>query len=241
MGSKKKAGFHGLDFGAIIKHVRAMIATPDPLSILVRGMILVEKALDDLIDTYSAVTFASIDEHLKHPTLWQKAVLACSLGAISEGELTCIRRINKVRNDLAHRVPVDVTADDEESVVNVFKNQTKLFSGLEYDKKNFPRGFIFILLVLAYHLSMRVNRPGEEQKIRHKPDESNIEGVGAITLTVVTTKLANTPGEHNDEEIIKVLEAEADKAKALRDKHRAEEGAKSEGGTDASEEPQPQS
>lgn len=139
--------------------------------------------------------------------------------------MACVKRINKVRNDLAHRIPVEITADDEESVINVFKNQTKLFSGLNYNKAGFPKTFIFILLVLAFHLSMRSNRPDENQKIAHEPDESNVEAVGAITLATVTTKLARTPGEYTDEQILKVLEDESNKAKALRDKMRGEEAA----------------
>jgi len=205
-----------MDVRVLIDHVRKMIASADPLSILVRGMILIDKALEDLIETFSAIPYKTIDSEFRHPTLSQKAFLACSLGAISEGELACVRSINKVRNDLAHRIPVEVTADDEQRVVTVFQKQTLLFSGLKYKKDEFPKTFIFLLMVLFQHLSLRCQRP-EELKIKHQRDESNIESVGAIALTVVVIKLARSGKTVTDEEISRLIKDETDAVKRRRD------------------------
>ena len=211
-----------MDIRILIDHVRKMIAGTDPLSILVRGMILIDKALEDLIETFSALPYKTIDAELRHPALLQKAIIACSLGAISEGELACIRSINKVRNDLAHRIPVEVTADDEESVVKVFQQQTLLFSGLEYRKAEFPRTFVFLLMVLFHHLSLRCQRL-EELKIKHKRDESNVESVGAIAMTVVVVRLARSGRVVTDDEISALLKEETDAVKKRRDEMHAAE------------------
>jgi hypothetical protein len=214
-----------MDVRLLVDHVRKMIASADPLSILIRGMILIDKTLEDLIETFSALPYKTIDAEFKHPTLLQKAIMACSLGAISEGELACIRSINKVRNDLAHRIPVEVTADDEETVVNVFREQTLLFSGLIYNKAAFPRTFVFLLMVLFHHLSLRCQRP-EDLKIKHKRDESNVESIGAIAMTVVVIRLARSGKVVTDDEISALLKEETDAVKKRRAEMYAVEEAK---------------
>lgn len=49
-----------------------MVSTPDPLSILVRGMILIDNVLDSLIDEFSALSFKKLDEMFHHMTLAPK-------------------------------------------------------------------------------------------------------------------------------------------------------------------------
>lgn len=218
------------DIRVLVGHVRKMIASADPLSILVRGMILIDKTLEDLIEAFSALPYKTVDAEFQHPTLLQKAIYACSLGAISEGELACIRAINKVRNALAHKIPIDVTADDEEAVVNVFQQNTLLFSGMTYNKAGFPKTFIFLLIVLFQHLSLRCQRP-EELRIKHKRDESNVESVGAIALSVIVTQLARSNREAKDAEMNKLLEDEVLALRKRRDEMHAEEQAKKAGET----------
>src|SRR5215469_4496159 len=144
------------DYSALVRHVRQMISTPDPLSILVRGMILIDNVLEALIDEFSALSFKKLDEAFHHMTLSEKAYLACSLGAISEGEVACIKEINKRRNDLAHRIDMQVMQNDEQRIVKVFADQTALFKGMTYYPLAFPRTLIFVLILLFQFLHMRV-------------------------------------------------------------------------------------
>ena len=214
MASKKKA-LGQTDFSVLVRHVRQMVRAPDPLSILVRGMILIDNVLDSLIDEFSAVPFDKLDEVIHHLTLAEKSHMACALGAISHGELACIKEINRRRNELAHRLDITVLQKDEEHIVNVFANQTRIFSGLNYDPRGFPRTLIFVLVVLFYLLHMRVGQGS--QKIEHKPDETNLLAMGAITMTRATVDAVFLHVEGDDEKIWRNVEKHVAEAKRLRD------------------------
>jgi len=170
--------------------------------------------IPDLIDTFGALTYKRVDETFDHPTLFQKAVFACSLGAISQGELACIKEINALRNRAAHRLDPDVVQADEAKVVAVFKGQTKLFAGLDYDPSGFPKTLIFLLLTLFHLFTLRSNRPGA--KISYTPDE-NVEAVGAVTLTTTIIKVVKSNAEDDDDKIVAILTSETDAAKRIQD------------------------
>jgi hypothetical protein len=194
-----------------------MLSSPDPLSILGRGMILIDLALEDLLNSFSALPYKKLDESLNHPTLMQKATVACALGAISEGELNCIREINSLRNKLAHRLAANIVQEDEARIVNVFRGQTKLFSGLDYDSKAYPRTFVFLMLVLFHFMSLRCQR--SDVKLVHLRDDGNVEAVAAISLTTSMIDIMKKNAEANDKEIMVIVERHADKARRLREGH----------------------
>lgn len=214
----KWQSIHQVDYKVLVGHVRRMVSVPDPLVILVRGMILIDRSLEGLIEAFGALTYKRVDEVLNHPTLLQKATFACSLGAISQGELACIKEINALRNRIAHRLSAEIEATDEARVVNVFKAQTKLFSGLDYEAKQFPKTLIFLLLVLFHVFTLRSGRPGA--KIVHVADD-NAEAVAAITLTTTIIKVVKANVETDDAKIVDILKSEVDAAKRVRDEHRA--------------------
>ena len=200
----------------IAGHVRRMIGTPDPFSILIRGMVLIDRAIEELIDAFSVLPFKRIASVFDNPSLFQKANLACSLGAISEGELACLAAINSLRNKVAHRLSVSIDQTDEARIVEVFQSQTRLFRGMKYNPSAFPIALVFLLLVTFYMLSLRSGRP--ETKIAHVGDE-NIESVRAITLTTSIVKIVKQNADADDDKIIEILRTESDAAMKFVQEH----------------------
>jgi hypothetical protein len=213
---KKKEPLATTDIKIIVGHLRKLVSSPDPLSILVRGMILIDDVLQDLIEAVSAIPYSKIEDAFDHPGLLQKAVLACSMGAISQGELACIREINTLRNSIAHRLAVDIAQRDEERIVNVFKNQTLVFSGLTYDATGFPKTLIFLLMILFEILHIRATRDGI--KIAHTQDE-NVEVAAAIVIVQSLSEVVRKNAEADDAAITEILERHANEAKRYRDEH----------------------
>jgi hypothetical protein len=60
-------------------------------------------------------------------------------------------------------------------------------------------------------------------KIKHKRDESNVESVGAIAMTVVVVRLARSGRVVTDDEISALLKEETDAVKKRRDEMPAAE------------------
>ena len=210
------AEIDSVDYKYLVSHVRRMLKDGDAFSILVRGLSLVDKALESLIESYSAVSFKQLDDALRHPTIFEKTWIAVALGAISDGERIAILRINKLRNNVAHRIDVEVHPHDEKDIVECFRQHAKPFKGMNYDQKDFPKTLAFSLLALFHSLHMRARRP-DIPKRTFTDDESNMEYIGAITLTTTLIEVMRKGVEHDDEAVQSILERHADEAKGLRE------------------------
>jgi hypothetical protein len=205
-----------IDYASLVRHVRRMLTNPDAFSILVRGLSLIDKALEALIDRYSAIGFKKLDDALRHPSLHEKTYIALALGAISDGERIAILRISKLRNNVAHRIDVELHPHDEKDIIDCFRENAKPFKGLNYDSGAFPRNLAFVLLVLFHSLHMRSSRP-DSQSRAFTDDDSNTEYIAAITLTTTLVEVMKKGVETDDNAIQTILNRQVAEAKTLRE------------------------
>jgi len=82
------------------KHVFALTTTSDPLGTMLRGHVLLENEVEGCINAYLA---RPLDLYKKLEVFFdQKLRLARSLGIISDAEYALLKRVNVIRNNLAH-------------------------------------------------------------------------------------------------------------------------------------------
>jgi hypothetical protein len=198
------------EYEAFVRHSRRMLRSKDAFTILVRGAILLDIALERAIDAYAAQGWKKLSGNVRQLMLHEKAHLAMALGAIHNGELDCITKVNGIRNGLAHQIDVDVNQGQEWELVKLFRASTKLFSGLNYDPKGFPGTLAFLLFTLAHSIGMRQSR--SDARIRFRDDKTNTEHMAAIISTTALSEIISTGVESDDTKVLDVIRRYVDEA-----------------------------
>jgi uncharacterized protein YutE (UPF0331/DUF86 family) len=192
-----------------------MMRSNDAFTMLIRGIVLIDHALERAIDAYSAIGWKKLDEKLRMLTLAEKAYLAMAMGVIHNGELDCILEVNTLRNNVAHRIDADVTQGQEEALVKKFRSSTKLFKGMAYFPEGYPRTFGFMLFTLGNSIALRRSRPNV--KLKYVDDDTNLEHIAASVLTLTLAEVMQTNAEADDDKVNAILKKHTDAAKDMRE------------------------
>jgi hypothetical protein len=197
-----------------VGHARRMMRSNDAFTILVRGIVLIDHALERAIGAYSAIGWKKLEEKMRLLTLAEKAYLAMAMEVIDNGKLDCILEVNTLRNNVAHRLDADVTRGQEEALVKKFKASTKLFKGMDYFPEAYPRTFGFVLFTFGNSIALRESRTNV--KLAYVDDKTNTESVAAAILMRVLSEVMRTGVEADDEKVTEIAKRFTDEAKALR-------------------------
>jgi hypothetical protein len=190
-----------------------MVENMDPFSIVVRGLALIDVALKGVLEAYSAQPI----KDLGRLSVSRKMNLACTLGAISEGEREALLAANKIRNDAAHRLDFVVTQADEQRLVELFKAKVRMFQGLAYDPQRFPRGLVFVLFTMFWAIHIRCQR--KDVKLKFNDDPSNLEAMLAVVIVRTADEARRLRVEDDDAAVQKIAQRFSEEAKALQDKN----------------------
>src|SRR5271163_3801272 len=117
--SEPSPGLNKLEVADLVRHIRQMLRPVDTLSILVRGMSMIDEAVLAMLQTYSEV----IDRDAR-PTprgLGSRLDRALYYGVLASGEAICIRALAKLRNSVAHALAAEISVADEARLVSMFQ------------------------------------------------------------------------------------------------------------------------
>lgn len=124
------------------------IESKDVLSVILRGHLWVENAMNGLI----ARTLANPDEIAEaRLTFAQKVAVARGLGRLTVGEAAASRRLNKLRNRLAHQLDAAVNLQDQAGLIEAYALDKSLGDLLRRDR-DFPEGITAVIVVLVVRL-----------------------------------------------------------------------------------------
>jgi len=113
----KKVDFE-LEVRSLAHQVEQITKTDDPLVILVRGAILMDRALQYMLDEYLIEGLKQFEPY--RLSFAGYTVLAYSIGLITAHEKAMMDAVRELRNRVAHRVDVVVTKDDEAKLLDEF-------------------------------------------------------------------------------------------------------------------------
>lgn len=142
------------------EHLANLIATQDALGVLLRGHVLIEASIEDLLLGYFAHDvdlFGDLELFFK-----SKVNLARSLGLISEIEEKFLLQLNRTRNKLAHRTrgkgtPRFLLDAAEEKLL--WQDFVASFGGNwpTYDAEKFPQFLKYICVCLKMRFDARAS------------------------------------------------------------------------------------
>jgi hypothetical protein len=189
---------------ATVGHFRHMLDAKDGFSVLVRGMVLIDRALDVLLDAYLAVRLKKLKAAIPQLTLNGKVSLALAVGAMNEHEHTFVRECNGLRNRVSHRMNMDVTPDEEEQIVALYGSKIERESGFSAGEPFvFPNRLAFALILASTRLQFRAER------LRRKPlydvRDSATSKIASLGHACAMICLARQGGERDEERVKQIV------------------------------------
>ena len=127
--------------------------TGDLLGLVLRGHLWIEAALNGLIDR-SMRDPSQLDA--ARLSFVQRVALTAALGLISSTEAGVIRKINSLRNRLAHNLESAVTESDQKDLVATCDDYIKYLAGIKSDG-GFPEGIHAIISTIVIVLHSRAD------------------------------------------------------------------------------------
>jgi len=106
------------EYRALHAQIARMSASDDPLVLLVRGVVLIERALMFMLEDYLVEGLKPFENRTTMAFLTD---LAFSVGLLSTNERSVVHAVRELRNKVAHRVDVTVSDKDELELADVFR------------------------------------------------------------------------------------------------------------------------
>lgn len=125
----------------------------DVLSVVLRGHLWIEKALNGLLTRSFAHPEAMNGARFSFA---QKVTMARAVGQLSADETAAILRLNKLRNRLAHQVEAELDARDESELIAICSWDPSLVDMLSHPRA-FPQGIISVIVVLVVRLHRKAD------------------------------------------------------------------------------------
>jgi hypothetical protein len=203
----KKSAWDDVQIPALVAHFAHMLKAKDGFSALVRGMVVVDQGLDLLLDGYLTLPLKKVKAELPHLTLNGKACIARAVGAITVDEYAFLKRCNSLRNQVAHRLNVDVTEAEEQEIVESYNASMSGF-GSELsggEPFHYPQMLCIALILYSIRLWVR-GHALRNRKIRDVRD-TPADSVSALGLATALMRLARDGGELTDERIAQTVVA----------------------------------
>jgi hypothetical protein len=138
------------DLAEAQERLKWYITTKDAESIVIRGAILIEGALEDRLRT--ALHNADKLLQIKRMSFARKTSLAAAIGLINDEMMHLIDEYRVFRNEAAHRVGFEVRRADEEALLRRFEAHGYFHLDRHYDAIAFPRTLMMLGVFLYSHL-----------------------------------------------------------------------------------------
>jgi len=155
-------------FDAVRATFHAHILTDDPLALVLRGHLWIEASMNELL----ARSLPRIDL-LKDARLSfnQRLALCGALGLVSDSDTAVIKRLNAIRNRLAHQVETNLSEKDQNDLISVASPELLRIAGLDGERE-FPAGVGRIVAALVMGLHSRADGLDAQFRYTHYLSES---------------------------------------------------------------------
>jgi len=203
---------------ALARQTSQIRDTDDPLVILVRGIILMERALHYMLDDYLVDGLKPFARY--HPDFAFLTDLARAVGLITANEKAMIDAIGVRRNNVAHRIDVVVTKGDEDALAATFIEKGYSFGDKPdpiavlilraLNPKAFDKGRPFYKLryIIMFFVALLNGRNGERRVFKleqHEPpnDENSVKSLQIYADFLMTGFSMMNASEEKSAAIIK--------------------------------------
>lgn len=149
------AAFRTTDsFAPIKERFRSHLSSEEPLEVLIRGHLWVEATMSGLLSRSLEKPEALDDARLSFS---QTLALCDAMGLIPSDLIPVLRRLNKLRNRVAHNLDAELAESDQRELVALCSPRIVEISGMSPDPKPFPVGVATIIAVAVIDLHVRLD------------------------------------------------------------------------------------
>jgi len=136
-------------FSPVKERFRGHLESDEPLEVLIRGHLWVEASLSGLLSRRLVKPEAIDDARF---TFMHRLALCDALGLVPSDLLPVIRRLNKLRNRVAHNLDAAVSETDQRELIALCSPRIIEASGMKLKVKTFPIGIATIISVAVIEL-----------------------------------------------------------------------------------------
>jgi len=129
------------------------INSREPMEVLIRGHLWIEASVGALLDQ-KLMKPQALEERL---SFYHRLSFANALGIISDDDLLLIRRINKLRNRMAHQLDTPLIKTDEDELISLCTKDFLWIAGLDKARGKFPQGLASVIATLVIGLRQQLD------------------------------------------------------------------------------------